>query len=313
MSVRTPVIIDTDPGIDDAIALAMALFDDRLDVSLITTVAGNVDVTKTTDNALKLLEFWGLDIPVAVGAARPLVRDPQYETAVHGVSGMEGYEFPSPNRNRLLTETAVEAIHRTLQASAEPATIVCLAPMTNLALLLREHPEDRERIARVIFMGGSTQRGNKGVLSEFNVHADPEAADIVLRSGLPLVMIPLDVGWKALVYPEDSARIRELNSTGAMIHGLLSRYRGIGLKNGLKMYDGCAIAYLLEPDLFTMQEAPVAVELNGTYTSGATLVDFRGYLGLDPNALVATDVDAAGFTELLLNRIDACRHEGEVI
>ena len=312
MSARTPIIIDTDPGIDDAIALAMALFDDRLDVRLITTAAGNVDVAKTTDNALKLLEFWGLDVPVAVGAARPLVREPQYETAVHGVSGMEGYAFPAPDRSQLLPETAVEAMHRQLQASAEPVTIVCLAPMTNLALLLREHPEDQDRIARVVFMGGSTQRGNKGVLSEFNVHADPEAADIVLRSGLPLVMLPLDAGGRALVYPEDSARIRELNETGAMIHGLLSRYRGIGLRNGLKMYDGCAIAYLLEPNLFTMQEAPVVVELDGKYTSGATLVDFRGYLGIDANVSVATDVDASGFTELLLNRIDACRRESGV-
>lgn len=225
---------------------------------------------------------------------------------------MEGYAFPAPDRSQLLPETAVEAMHRQLQASAEPVTIVCLAPMTNLALLLREHPEDQDRIARVVFMGGSTQRGNKGVLSEFNVHADPEAADIVLRSGLPLVMLPLDAGWRALVYPEDSARIRELNETGAMIHGLLSRYRGIGLRNGLKMYDGCAIAYLLEPNLFTMQEAPVVVELDGKYTSGATLVDFRGYLGIDANVSVATDVDASGFTELLLNRIDACRRESGV-
>lgn len=306
MTQRIPVIIDTDPGIDDAIAIAIAAFDPALDIRLITTVGGNVGVEMTTDNTLKLMEFWGLDIPVAQGASAPLVRPAQEASDVHGDSGMDGYDFPAPDREKLLPEHAVSAMRRVLADAEHPVTFVCLAPLTNLALLLRMHPEVKERIARVIFMGGSTERGNKGVLSEYNIHCDPEAADIVLRSGLKLSMVPLDVGWKALVYPEDSARIRGINKTGEMVHGLLSRYRGVGMRNGLKMYDGCAVAYLLKPELFKTVAAPVVVELNGTYTAGATLVDFRGYLGMTPNVDVATDVDPVAFTDFLLAQLALC-------
>lgn len=304
---KIPIIIDTDPGIDDAIAIAMAIADERLDVRLFTTVGGNVGVDKTTDNMLKLREFFGLQgIPVARGCARPLVRQPQEASNVHGDSGMDGWDFPEPDRSVLDEEHAVMAMHRVLAASDVPVTVVCLAPLTNLALLLRLYPDDAALIERVVFMGGSTQRGNKGVLAEYNIYCDPEAADIVLRSGLPLAMVPLDVGWKALVMPEDSARIKELGRTGEMVHGLLSRYRGGGLATGLKMYDGTAIAYLLEPEMFTVEHVPVAVELDGGMTKGATLVDLKGYLGMEPNCDVAVDIDADAFSTFLLQQLQRC-------
>lgn len=302
---QTPVIIDTDPGIDDAIAIAMAIADERLDVRLFTTVGGNVGVEKTTANMLKLVEFFGLDVPVAQGCARPLVREPQEASNVHGDSGMDGYDFAEPDATRLDPEHAVLAMHRVL-AETDRVTIVCLGPLTNLAMLLRLFPADADRIDRVVFMGGSTQRGNKGVLAEYNVYCDPEAADVVLRSGLRLGMVPLDVGWKALVMPEQSARIAKLGRTGEMVHGLLSRYRGGGLATGLKMYDGTAIAFLLEPDMFTVEHAPVAVELHGSMTAGATLVDLKGYLGMEPNCDVAVDIDADAFSSFLLQQLERC-------
>ena len=301
-----PIIVDTDPGIDDAIALAMALFDPSLDVRLITTVGGNVGVDLTTRNVLNLLTFWGKPIPVAKGATRPIVATPISAANVHGDSGMDGYDFPEPDTSNVLDETAVEAMHRVLRTSDEPVTIVCLGPLTNLALLLRVFPGDADRIREVIFMGGSTERGNLGVLSEFNAGYDPEATAIVADSGLALTMVPLDVGWKALVYPEDSARIKDLNRTGDMLAKLLERYRGRGMRSGLRMYDGCAVAYLLAPELFTVERTRVSVELRGALTAGATLVDLKGYLGLPPNMDVTVDIDAAGFTALLLSKLSNC-------
>lgn len=306
MVTKIPVIIDTDPGIDDAIAIAMAIADDRLDIRLFTTVGGNVGLDKTTANMLKLVEFFGLDVPVARGSARPLIREPQEASNVHGDSGMDGYDFAEPDPARLAADHAVLAMHRVIRESTSPLTLVGLGPLTNFALLLRLFPEDAANIERIVFMGGSTQRGNKGVLAEYNVYCDPEAADIVLRSGLSIAMVPLDVGWKALVMPEQSAQIAQLGRTGEMVHGLLSRYRGGGLTTGLKMYDGTAIACLLEPGMFTIEHVPVVVELQGSMTAGATLVDLRGYLGIAPNADVAVDIDAEAFSAFLLQQLKRC-------
>lgn len=300
---KIPVIIDTDPGIDDAIAIAMAVADERLDIQLFTTAAGNTGIHNTTSNMLKLAEFFGLDIPIAQGCERALIRAPQEASQVHGDSGMDGYDFPEPAWDALLPDHAVLAMHQALHASDTKMTIVCLAPLTNLAMLLRLYPGDVERIERVIFMGGSTQRGNKGVLAEYNIFCDPEAADIVFRSGVSLHMVPLDVGWKALVMPQHSAKIAELGKAGKMLHALLSHYRGGGLETGLKMYDGTAIALLLQPEMFTTVYAPVTVELHGTHTAGTTLVDLKGYMDAEKNCEVAVDIDSEEFTSFMLAQL----------
>lgn len=185
---RRPIIIDTDPGIDDALAIAIALFSEELDVRLITTVAGNVSLEHVTNNALKLLNFWGKDVPVAKGAAHPLIEPFIDASNVHGVSGMEGYDFPEPKEELLLQEHAVNAMRRVILESREPVTLVPIAPMTNIAQLLTMYPEVKENIREIVIMGGSAGRGNKGVMSEFNVATDPEAAKIVFASGLPIVM-----------------------------------------------------------------------------------------------------------------------------
>lgn len=303
---KRPIIIDTDPGIDDAVALAIALYSDHLETKLITTVAGNVSLDKVTNNALKLLTFFKKEIPVAKGAERPLIKEPIDASNVHGESGMDGYTFPEPNQALLLKEHAVNAMYQTIMESKEPIAIVPIGPLTNIALLLRLYPEVNENIAEIVLMGGSTTRGNSGVMAEFNVHADPEAAKIVFHSDIPIVMAGLDVGWKALIYPEDSENLKEMNETGKMIYQLFQKYRGGSMKTGLKMYDSCAIAYLLRPEMFTVKETYVDIELSGTLTAGSTVTDLKGYLNQAPNAKVCIDIDEDQFKQWFLSSLKKC-------
>ena len=171
---QIPLIIDTDPGIDDAVAIALAVFNPRFDVRLITTVAGNVSIEATTTNALKLMAYYGKDVPVARGAAEPLIRQLDDASDIHGKTGMEGFDFPEPKTELLLDKHAVEAMHDEIMASAEPVTVMPIGPLTNIALLLKTFPEVKSRIERIVLMGGSVTRGNKGVMAEFNIFVDPE-------------------------------------------------------------------------------------------------------------------------------------------
>ncbi len=303
---KRPIIIDTDPGIDDALALAVALFSEELDVRLITTVAGNVSLEHVTQNTLRLLRFFGKDVPVAKGAAQPLIAEFVDASNVHGKTGMEGYDFPEPGEELLLQEHAVNAMRRVIMESEEPITLVPIATLTNIALLFAMYPEVKSNIKEIVMMGGSASRGNKGVMSEFNVATDPEAAQMVFQCGLPIVMAGLDVGLKALVLPEDSEEIKKMGKTGDMAYHLFKRYRGGSFGTGLKMYDSCAVAYLLCPELFTVEETYVGVELHGTMTAGCTVVDLKGYLHKEPNARVCTDIDGDRFRVWFKEAISKC-------
>lgn len=303
---KRPIIIDTDPGIDDALALAIALFSDELDVKLITTVTGNVELKHVTNNILKLLNFWNKDIPVAAGAKQPLIEKFVDASNVHGLTGMEGYEFPEPKKDVLLKEHAVEAMRRVILESDEAITLVPIGPLTNIALLFSMYPEVKTNVKEIVMMGGSASRGNRGVMSEFNIATDPEAAKVVFDSGVPIVMFGLDVGLKALIYPEDSEKIKKMGKTGEMAYCLFKKYRGGSFNTGLKMYDSCAIAYLLAPELFQLQETFVDIELSGTMTRGCTLVDLRNYLKGTPNAKVYIDIDGDAFREWFLSSIKKC-------
>ncbi|MEI5994063.1 ribonucleoside hydrolase RihC [Candidatus Enterococcus mansonii] len=300
------VIIDTDPGIDDAVAIAAALFDERLDIKLLTTVAGNVSVDKVTKNLLKLMSFWDKDVPVAIGSDRPLLREAINASDIHGSTGMDGYEFPESKYELLTKNHAVIEMYKVLMESKEKTTIVGIGPLTNIALLLRMYPECVEKVEELIIMGGSLARGNYGVLSEFNIAADPEAAKIVFESKMPLTMVGLDVGEKALILPKECETIQKMNKTGDMIEHLFRHYRGGSLDTGLKMYDGCAVAYLLAPEMFEVKEAYVGIETQGILTAGATLVDLDGYLGKSANCRVCTDIDAEQFRQWFLDAIKKC-------
>lgn len=302
---KRKIIIDTDPGIDDAVAIAIALFDESLDVQLITTVAGNVDVEKTTNNALKLVEFFGKDVPVAKGAKKPLVLELEDASHIHGKTGLDGYEFKESNR-KPLEDDAIVAMKKVIMESDSPITLMPIGPLTNIALLLSVYPEVKENIQEIVLMGGSITRGNKTPMGEFNMATDPEAADIVFRSGLPIVMCGLDLGEQALLYREDSERIRRLNKTGEMIYSLFKHYRGGRLDKGLKMYDSFAIAYILKPEIFKTQDCFVAVETSSPLTKGCTVVDLNNYWGREPNVKVCLDVDENKFKEWLISAIGKC-------
>lgn len=193
---QIPLIIDTDPGTDDAVAIALAVFNPRFDVRLITTVAGNVSIEATTTNALKLMAYYGKDVPVARGAAEPLIRQLDDASDIHGKTGMEGFDFPEPKTELLLDKHAVEAMRDEIMASAEPVTVMPIGPLTNIALLLKTFPEVKSRIERIVLMGGSVTRGNKGVMAEFNIFVDPEAAKIVLTSVLTLLWPHWTPAWE---------------------------------------------------------------------------------------------------------------------
>lgn len=291
---RLPIFLDTDPGIDDAAAIAAALFSPELDLQLMTTVAGNVSVEKTTRNALQLLHFWQTDVPLAQGAARPLVRPLRDAAGVHGESGMEGYEFVEHQRQPM-AKPAFQALRDGLMQSPQPVTLVAIGPLTNIALLLMQYPECRFNIRRLVIMGGSAGRGNFTPTAEFNIAIDPEAAAQVFCSGLEIVMCGLDVTRQAVLSPEYLATLPTLNKTARMLHALFSHYRSGSMSSGLCMHDLCAIAWLVRPALFTLKPCFVAVETQGTYTAGTTVVDIEGRLGQPANAQVALDLDVEGF------------------
>ena len=221
---RLPIILDTDPGIDDAAAIAAALFAPELDLQLMTTVAGNVSVEKTTRNALQLLHFWNADVPLAQGASMPLVRPLRDAASVHGESGMEGYEFVEHDR-QAMAKPAFQAIRDALMHAPQPVTLVAIGPLTNIALLLTHYPECVFNIHRLVIMGGSAGRGNFTPNAEFNIAIDPEAAAKVFQSGLEIVMCGLDVTNQAMLAPDYLATLPQLNQTGKMLHALFSHYR----------------------------------------------------------------------------------------
>lgn len=293
---KTPIILDTDPGIDDAVAIAAALFSPEIDLQLITTVAGNVSVEKTTRNALQLLHFWQADVPVAQGAATPLTRPLRDAASIHGESGMDGYDFPAHDR-QTINVPAFQAMYERLMASPEPLTLVTIGPLTNIALLLTHYPACTAKINRLVMMGGSAGRGNFTPNAEFNIAIDPEAAARVFESGIEIVMCGLDVTHQAVLTPDYLAALPALNRTGQLLHALFSHYRAGSMTTGLRMHDLCAIAWLLRPELFTLKRCFVAVETRGDYTAGTTVVDIEGRLNRSANAQVALDIDVAAFRE----------------
>ncbi|MDM2734619.1 ribonucleoside hydrolase RihC [Citrobacter sp. Ct235] len=293
---RLPIILDTDPGIDDAAAIAAALFAPQLDLQLMTTVAGNVSVEKTTRNALQLLHFWNADVPLAQGAATPLLRSLRDAAYVHGESGMEGYDFVEHDRQPL-AKPAFIALRDALMSAPKPITLVAIGPLTNIALLLMHYPECTFNIRRLVIMGGSAGRGNFTPNAEFNIAVDPEAAARVFRSGIEIVMCGLDVTNQAMLTPDYLAALPALNHTGKMLHALFSHYRSGTMRTGVRMHDLCAIAWLVRPDLFTVKPCFVAVETLGEYTAGTTVVDIEGRMNKPANVQVALDINVSGFQQ----------------
>ncbi|WP_429970470.1 ribonucleoside hydrolase RihC [Fructilactobacillus sp. Tb1] len=293
----TKILMDTDPGIDDAAALALAINNPEVDLELVTTVAGNVTVDKTTINALKIINFFGKgnEIPVAAGAEQPLIKPFEDAARIHGASGMRGYDFvgdlPKP-----LPETAVQAMHRVIMASDEPMTLVATGSYTNVALLFSEYPEVKSKLTRIIAMGGTLGRGNMTSAAEFNVFTDPDAAKIMYQSGVPIVMVGLDVTMKALVTPETLAEIETMNRSGKMLHDLITS-DGDQSEAGVSIHDANTIFYLLHPEFMTTKKLWIDIQTEGP-ANGETVADIRGaYHDGKTNAEVCVDIDAEAFNE----------------
>jgi purine nucleosidase/pyrimidine-specific ribonucleoside hydrolase len=306
----TPIILDCDPGHDDAIAILLAHADPALDLRAITTVAGNQALGRTTLNARRVCTVAGITgVPIAAGAAGPLRGELHVAADIHGESGLDGPEFGEPTVP-LLDEPAVELMHRVLHDADRPVTLVATGPLTNVAQLLRRYPGDRARIAELVLMGGSTERGNTTPYAEFNIHVDPEAAAEVFASGLPLTMIGLNVTHQALVTPEVLDRIAALGTRLARICVELmtyfaGTYRTVYGMPDPPLHDPLAVARLIDPEVVFCVRAPVRIETAGTFTRGATVVDLHHRTGEADNALVGVAVDVERFWDLVVSAIGA--------
>ncbi|MBB5172457.1 ribonucleoside hydrolase RihC [Texcoconibacillus texcoconensis] len=298
---KTPIIIDTDPGIDDAAAITVALNDPKIDVQLITTMAGNVPVEKTTKNALNLVEFYRKDVEVARGAAQPLLRNYEDASYYHGESGMDGYEFPHHERKESDLH-AVQAMKKVFDKSEEPITLVAIGALTNVALLLMEYPEVKKKIKEMVIMGGSLSSGNVNSAAEFNIYADPHAAKIAFQSEIPIVMAGLDVTLKALLYPTSFEQLPSLGRTGNMLHGLFYHYRGGSPETGLQLHDVCTLFYILYPEKVETKDLFVEVATEGP-AIGATIADLHQRQQNQTNTKVCVDIDVDFFNEWFLDSI----------
>ena len=323
-ALKRRVIIDTDPGTDDALAIFLALNSPELEVEALTPVAGNVPLELTLSNALRLLEVAGHShIPVAAGADRPLVRRLITASYFHGQNGLAGIQFPEPTI-KPVAETATQLIRRLVHASPHEIGIIAIGPLTNIATAFREDPELPRLIPRLTIMGGSLSGGNITPAAEFNIYVDPEAAQIVFRSGVPLTMVGLDVTRRAMLREEDIQRMEssskpEGRAAGKIARASLNLVRQTSAAGGPPMHDSLAVGTFINPSVVTLHDLYVDIETAGTLTAGET-VGYRKApmrasppmanasaspqsMEFKPNARVALDVDVDPFLKMLVDRI----------
>lgn len=302
-----PIICDCDPGHDDAISLILALSQPVLEVLAVTTSAGNQTPDKTLNNALRILTLLKrTDIPVAGGAAKPLARDLIIADNVHGESGIDGPSLPDPTF-AASSLSASELIAQQVRKSPKPVVLNPTGPLTNIALFLANFPELHSKIHSIVLMGGAADAGNWTPAAEFNIYVDPEAADMVFKSNIPIVMCGLDVTHRAYILEQDIRRIRDIaNPVATCVADLLDFFAQYhkdpkwNLK-GAPLHDPCTIAWLLHPEIFTSVDCWVGIETAGQYTQGMTVVDRYHLSGNRPNATVLFDLDREAFVTLILD------------
>ena len=305
----TPIILDCDPGHDDAIALLLAVASPELELVGVTTVSGNQTLDKTTANALRVLEFAGRsDIPVYAGADKPFLRKRDVAAHVHGESGLDGPDLPPPSVAEQELH-AVDYLAREITARDGKITLVPTGPLTNIGLLFALHPDARPE--RVVLMGGAIGEGNRTPAAEFNIWADPEAAQRVFLEGLDTTMVGLDVTHRALIKDEHTERMRAAGRTGQVVAELMDFYARFHRKryvdlDGSPMHDPVCVAHLIDPALMTVRDAHIEVDCSSGPSWGRTNVDWRGreHFG-PPNAKVGVDIDGDRFAELIVERISS--------
>ncbi|MGX9119692.1 nucleoside hydrolase [Mesorhizobium sp. BHbsci] len=304
------IIIDTDPGQDDAVAILLALGSAELEIVGMTAVAGNVPLRLTEKNARKICELAGRpDIKVYAGAIRPLARELVTAEEVHGETGLNGPQLPEPTM-KLQDQYAVDFIVETLMKEESGTITLCaLGPLTNVALALIREPKIAPRIKEIVLMGGGFfEGGNVTPTAEFNIYVDPHAADVVFKSGIPIVMMPLDVTHKALTTAKRTQAFRKLGTrVGTATTEMLEFFERFDEEkygtDGGPLHDPCVIAYLLKPELFRGRNCNVTVETASELTMGMTVIDWWGVTKRPNNAMVMRDIDHDAFFALLLERL----------
>ena len=276
---KRPLIISTDPGIDDIAAMTISLFAQELDVRMIVPTWGNVALKYTLQNTLNLEKFLHTKVPVVVGANQPLVAPMISAASVHGKTGIAGFEFEQ----------------------ADEITLMGIGPLTDFALLFKQYPEVKENIAEIVIMGGNIGHGNHSPFAEYNIAGDPEAAQVVFHSGLPVKVAPLEIGNKAHLTPEQMDKVKTCGEVGNMLYSLFSNIHEPDGDPRIKIYDPTAVGIMLHPEMFTMKKANVNIELRGQYTYGASVMDFMDQE--HANAEIATDVDLDKFATWFIDSI----------
>ncbi len=314
----TRIIIDTDPGVDDALTFLLALASPEIQLEALTTVHGNIGIEKTTRNALAVLEFSNAShIPVARGCSLPLVSPlPKAAEAVHGSSGIGKAVLPEP-KSKPVEQHAIDFLIERILAGPQDAsrTLFTIGPMTNLALAIRKEPRIVEALKGLVIMGGAIRSGgNITPLAEFNIHADPHAAHIVFHSGIPITLIPLDVTYKCLLTTADVDRLNRIDSpiacfvrdATAVYMDFYKKYEGF---DGCALHDPLTLATIIAPELLTLEEHHVDVDISGGISMGKTFADFMKVSKKPANMKVALDVRGREFIELFLERMEALSHK----
>jgi ribosylpyrimidine nucleosidase len=302
------IILDIDPGHDDAVALMLARIHPKIDLRAVTVVAGNQTLEKTTRNALNVATAVGLrGIPVAAGMSRPMVREQVIADDIHGVSGLDGPTFGEPSV-ALDPRHGVDLIIEMLMASEGDITLVPTGPLTNVAMAMRKEPRIVERIERIVLMGGSYQLGNITPAAEFNIYADPEAAQVVFSSGRPIVMMGLDLTRQALCTARVVERVRALGNPVAILFAELMEFfaatqRKVFGWQAPPLHDPTTVAWLIDPTLIETRPMHVGIELRGEMTYGRTCCDYFGMTGRAPNAEVAVKLDVPRFWDLIVDTL----------
>ena len=313
---KIPVLIDCDTGIDDMISFVLTLSSDQLDILGITTVAGNVNLKLTTFNTYNGIRFMGRsEIPIAAGAAKPIIRPYHDASAIHGNSGVGSFVFPDAREPETEACGAVEFLYRKLMQAKEKITILALGPLTNIAELFAAHPDCRAKVERVIFMGGSIASGNPTPVATFNVWVDPEAAKMVLRDGVPFYMCPLDTTREAYLTAEDRAKIKKIgNPVSDMVDEMLGTYtsrenaevNAASRFKGVCVHDLCTAAFLTNPELFETVKYYADVETRGELTTGFTMIDHENNLNLseeEKNIYYICHVNREGFLKVFFDAL----------
>lgn len=300
---KTKIILDCDPGHDDAVAVLLAGSSEAIDLLGITVVAGNQTLEKTAKNALRVVQWLGLDVPVYAGCGQPMIREKVIAGDIHGESGLDGPVFPPLDRD-VQPMHAVEYMIRTLLDSDGDITVVTTGPMTNLAMAMRMEPRIVEKIQRIVLMGGSYQNGNVTPAAEFNIFADADAAYVCFTSGRPITMVGLDVTRKVLCYPEIVERMAKVDNKASRLfvdlmgHFCKTQKEIFGWEGG-PLHDPVTVAALIDPTLLTTKPMNAQIENRSVQSYGRTNCDFFGYLQLPATADVAIDIDVEKFWDIV--------------